>query len=162
MNTALADASALNMLLDEHDDDWDEVLPAFSKLRVKEGNALSELSYHTFSIDPGMQLSIMVRQNIHRMLNKILPEWLLEREPMGEVSRGGKLSVAYDKMVQYGYMVKSRQINNDIKREYFERQVGMITPNTKSSGWRRVVKLIGVSTLVAGISYGIGVNGISF
>ena len=45
MNTALADASALNMLLDEHDDDWDVVLPAFSQLRVKEGNALSELSF---------------------------------------------------------------------------------------------------------------------
>ena len=159
MNTALADASALNKLLDEYNDNWEEVLPAFSKLRVKEGNALSELSYHTFSLDPGMQMNIMIRQNIHKMFNKILPEWLLEKEPMSQVAAGMKLSVAYDKMVQYGYMAKSRKINDDIKRGHFERESGMVT-HTPSRGWS-VMKLLGLSALVAGISYGVGVKGIS-
>lgn len=160
MNTALDDASALNKLLDEHEDNWEEVLPAFSKLRVKEGYALSELSYHTFSLDPGMQMNIMIRQNIHKMFNKILPEWLLEKEPMSQIPAGMNLSVAYDKMVQYGYLAKSRQINNDIKRAHFERESGMVT-HTPSRGWS-AMKLLGLSAVVAGISYAVGAKGISF
>jgi 2-polyprenyl-6-methoxyphenol hydroxylase-like FAD-dependent oxidoreductase len=126
MNTALEDASVLNRLLDTHQDNWEQVLTAFSEERVKEGNALTELSYHTFCNDPWMMISIIVRQNLHRFFNKFLPTWLLEPEPINEVSNGMKLSVAYDKMVQYGYMAKSRRKNQDIKRAYFEKQVGLV------------------------------------
>jgi hypothetical protein len=162
MNTALADASALNKLLDTHADDWNKVLPAFSEDRVKEGNALTELSFNTYSLDGGMMISIIFRQNVHRFLNKFLPTWLLVLEPMHEVAKGMRLSVAYDKMVQYGYMAKSRQMNDDIKRAYFERKVGMVKERKASFG---KITVLGFAILVAAVSYAVGakwhLNGVS-
>jgi kynurenine 3-monooxygenase len=162
MNTALADASALNKLLDTHADDWNTVLPAFSEERVKEGNALTEMSFNTFSLDGGMMMSIALRQNFHRFLNRFLPTWLLEMEPLGEVTKGMKLSVAYDKMVQYGYMAKSRQMNDDIKRTYFELKTGMVKERKTSFG--KITKFW-FTILVAVVSYAVGakwhMNGIS-
>jgi kynurenine 3-monooxygenase len=159
MNTALADASVLNRLLDTHKDNWEKVLSAFSKERVKEGNALTEMSYNTFSLDRGMMMSIVFRQTLHRQLNKILPTWLLELEPMNEVAKNGmKLSVAYDKMVQYGYMAKSRQKNQDIKRAYFEKQVGLVQQKEQSffSIMSTTKKMIVMATMVvAAVAYGV-------
>lgn len=67
MNTALADAAVLDSLLDEHKDNWDAVLPIFSELRVKEGNALTDLSFYTFSLRPAMQVKLMFGQGkLHR------------------------------------------------------------------------------------------------
>jgi hypothetical protein len=132
MNTALKDASVLNSLLDTYGDDWDQVFPAFSEARVKEGNALTELSFHTFSIDSGMMMLIVSVQFIHRFLNRMLPTWLLELEPTAEIAKGMKLSDAYDKMMKYGYVAKSRRINQDIMRSYFERKVGMVKERKQS------------------------------
>jgi len=71
MNTALADAAALDEILDKHKDNWEEkVLPEFSRQRVKEGNALTDLSFHTFSLDPLMTMEIMLRQQSRRFFNK--------------------------------------------------------------------------------------------
>jgi hypothetical protein len=53
MNTALADAAALN-----------ELLPAFSRERVKEGSALTDLSLHTFSVSDSTQIMIFIKQTI--------------------------------------------------------------------------------------------------
>jgi kynurenine 3-monooxygenase len=134
MNTALADALVLDQLLDKFGDDWKQVLPAFSEERVKEGNALTDLSYHTYSIDPGMQLEIVLRQIFRRFFNKIFPEWLVEKEPMNAIAiERMKLSEAYNKTTKYGYLVKSRRVNQDIKRKYFERKMGMVKEEPKSS-----------------------------
>ena len=62
MNTALADARVLNDLLDEHKDDWTVVLPKFSDLRVKEGDALADLSFYAYSSSGMQQMKIMARQ----------------------------------------------------------------------------------------------------
>ena len=127
MNTALADAAVLNRLLDEHgDDDLPTVLSAFSEERVKEGNALTELSFHSFSLSISAQIMIMIRQNVRRLLNNIFPSWLVSPEPMQEIGRGMKLSEAYDRMHKLGYLARSRRINDDIMRRHFERKVGMI------------------------------------
>jgi kynurenine 3-monooxygenase len=146
MNTALADAKALNELLDEHKDDWDKVLPAFSKERVKEGNALADLSFHSFSLSSSMQFSILIRQNVRRLANKMFPSWLVEPEPMLEVTRGMKLSEAYDKMIQLGYLQKSRQINNDIMQEYFEETTGMVKERCESSRLWKSLLVIGITS----------------
>ena len=73
---------------------------------------------------------------------------------MQEVGKGMKLSVAYNKMVKYGYMPKSRQINKDIKRALFEKKVGMVDEDCyqKSSAFSFLLLAI----LVAIISYGVG------
>ncbi len=107
-------------------------------------------------------MSIVFRQNVHRFLNRFLPTSLLVLEPMHEVAKGMKLSIAYDKMVQYGYMAKSRQMNDDIKRAYFERKVGMVNERKASFG---KITVLGFAILVAAVSYAVGakwhVNGVS-
>lgn len=127
MNTALADAAVLNELLDEYNDDLDAVLPVFSKERVKEGNALTDLSFHTFSLSLPTYITILIRQNVRRWLNGVFPAWLLEPEPINEIPRGMKLSVAYDKMMKLGYMKKVRRVNDEIMQHHFEKTTGMIT-----------------------------------
>jgi len=134
MNTALADASALNALLDKYQDRWDEVLPSFSDERVKEGNALTDLSFHTFSLDSSMMTEIVVRQNLRLLLNNIFPSWLVEPEPVNQVGLAGtNLSEAYDKLARCGYLNRSRRINQDIMRKHFEERVGMVKKNENKS-----------------------------
>ena len=151
MNTALADAAVLNELLDEYSDDLDAVLPAFSNARVKEGNALTDLSFHSFSLSPSMQMSILIRQNVRRFLNKIFPLWLLDPEPMLEISRGTKLSVAYDKMIKLGYLQKSRRINSEIMQEYIEKTYGMVKEETSPSRW--LLRSLLVIVVAVGVFY---------
>jgi hypothetical protein len=131
MNTALADASVLNALLDEHKDNWEQVLPKFSQLRVKEGNALTDLSFYTFSLNPSTQIKLMIRAQIRQTLNKYLP-WLVEPDPMNEIPKGMKLSEAYNRMVKLGIIQRVRKENDTIMREHFEHSVGMVTDKVRS------------------------------
>ena len=93
-----ADAAALDEILDERGDDWEDgVLSEFSRLRVKEGNALTELSFHTSSLDPMMQAEIVFRQQSRIMLHKLFPSFV-DPEPMRQIGRGEKLSHAYNQL----------------------------------------------------------------
>merc|ERR1712232_155713 len=85
MNTALDDARALDEILDDCYKNkksdvslgdaskvWrDMIFPEFSKQRVKEGNALTELSFNTFSLDPLMMAEMELRRQIRNALNRI-------------------------------------------------------------------------------------------
>jgi kynurenine 3-monooxygenase len=133
MNTALADASVLNTLLDEHKDNWESVLPQFSQLRVKEGNALSDLSFYTFSLNPSTQIKLLINAQIRQTLNKYLP-WLVEPDPMNEIPKGMKLSEAYNRMSKLGAIKRVRKENDDIMREHFEKTVGMVTEEKSKLG----------------------------
>uniref|UniRef100_A0A7S1ZIW9 FAD-binding domain-containing protein n=1 Tax=Trieres chinensis TaxID=1514140 RepID=A0A7S1ZIW9_TRICV len=126
MNTALADAAVLDELLDGHKDNWNAVLPKFSELRVKEGNALTDLSFHTFSLSASQQISLMLRQNLRRKLNEYLP-FLVGPDPMAEIVKGMKLSEAYNLMKKYGVIERVRNVNDGIMRDHFERTSGMVT-----------------------------------
>jgi len=125
MNTALADAAALDRLLDEAKDDWSAVLPKFSQERVKEGHALTDLSFYTFSLSAGQQLVLMLRQNIRRTLHGMLP-WLVDPDPMSEVSKGMSLSEAYHRMSKLGVIPRVRRVNDNIMRNHFEIESGMV------------------------------------
>jgi 2-polyprenyl-6-methoxyphenol hydroxylase-like FAD-dependent oxidoreductase len=125
MNTALADAKALDDIMDQCNDDWELILPMYSKERVKEGNALTDLSFHSFSHSNTMQAEIMIRQALRKWLHNLFPT-LVSKEPMQQILLGKKLSEAYHEMIQLGYFERSRRINQDIKRQWFERKVGMV------------------------------------
>jgi len=126
MNTALADAVVLNNLLDEHNDNWDIVLPKFSEERVKEGNALTDLSFHTFSLCPKRQFQLMFGQLKRRTLNKFFP-YFFDKDPMDDLAATGiQLSEAYDRMTKLGVIPKARYVNEKIMRDYFERKIGMV------------------------------------
>ena len=147
MNTALADAAALNVLLDETKDNWDDVFEKYSQIRVKEGNALTDLSFYTFALSQAMQMKLMFGQAIRRKLHSLLPS-IFSSDPMDDIARGGKLSEAYHRMSQLGIIQKVRFANDKIIRDHFERSVGMVRDDPKASFVRRVT-LLGLPVVCA-------------
>lgn len=148
MNTALADTSVLNALLDEHKDNWEEVLPKFSELRVKEGNALTDLSFYTFSLNSSTQIKLLINAQIRQKLNKYFP-WLVAPDPMNEIPKGMKLSEAYDRMSKLGSIKHVRRENDDIMREHFEKCVGMVTEDKARNGMMYKCLMYGLPIVAA-------------
>lgn len=149
MNTALADAAALNRLLDENKDDWSAVLPKFSEERVKEGQALTDLSFYTFSLSAKQQLTLMLRQNIRRTLNGLVP-WLVDPDPMSEVSKGMLLSEAYHRMSNLGVISRVRKVNDGIMRNHFEKETGMVRTDD-TAGFMKKIYLYGIPVGAASV-----------
>jgi kynurenine 3-monooxygenase len=125
MNTALGDASALNRLLDQYEDDWDAVLPAFSKERVKEGRALTDLAFFLFSMSPTQQIRNLVIGIIRGAVSKIVP--FVWNDPQYYIGQGEKLSVVYDRATKMGILPSVRKTNESIIRAHFEKEAGMVT-----------------------------------
>jgi kynurenine 3-monooxygenase len=144
MNTALGDASALNRLLDQHDDDWDAVLPAYSKERVKEGRALTDLAFFLYSMSPTQQIRNLVIAMLRGILSKIFP--FVWNDPQYMIGQGEKLSVVYDRATKMGMLPSVRYTNESIIRAHFEKESGMVT---RPKDQRRVPTLVAVITLVA-------------
>jgi len=148
MNTALADASALNNLLNVYNDDIEKVLLEFSKLRVKEGNALTALSFYTASKCPSQQLLLLIKENTWAFFHRRIP-WLVGQHPMRAIYyKNVELSVVYDKMTKLGIIPSVRQVNDSILREHFEMESGMITSEDKK-GARSVMKLYAIFIITA-------------
>ena len=100
-----------------------------------------------------MQIEIIIRQNLRTLLNKIVPYWFIEKEPMGQIGlENQKLSWAYNKVTKYGYLPKSRQINYNIKRQYFEKQCGMVIDDDSRSS--NFMSSILYWLLIAIVAYG--------
>lgn len=159
MNTALADAAALNRLLEENKDDWSVVLPKFSAERVKEGHALTDLSFYTFSLSARQQLTLMLRQNIRRTLNGLVP-WLVDPDPMSEVSKGMRLSEAYHRMSKLGVIARVRKVNDGIMRDYFEKETGMVR-HDESAGVVKKICIYGIPVVAASMvgAFVLGIRG---
>jgi len=128
MNTALADAAALDDLLDEHGDErlLDNVLPGFSETRVKEGNALTSLAFYAYSMSAAQQMRIILAQVFRGLASKCLPS-LISPEPMTEIGKGTKLSVAYNELTRMGRIQAVRRVNDNARRRHFEHTTGMVT-----------------------------------
>ena len=148
MNTALADAAALDEMLDRHEDDWSATLETFSKERVKEGNALTDLSFYTMSFSSTEQIRFMLGQMIRSRLNYMMPS-LISKHPMDEIPEGGKLSVAYDKMCKLGIIQRIRATNDAVKREYVEKSCGLITESEKGLVSSSFVKFAFLGSIAA-------------
>lgn len=85
----------------------------------------------------------MLRQNVRRTLHGLVP-WLVDPDPMSEVSRGMPLSEAYRRMSQLGVIQRVRRNNDDIMRDHFEKETGMV--RSGDARWR-AAKTIGVYAL---------------
>lgn len=147
MNTALADTVVFDRLLDECNDDLPNAIEEFSKERVKEGNALTDLSFYTLSFSSRQQIMIIVESMIRSTLNKILPS-VFDAYPMEEIGRGGKLSVAYEKMNKLGIIDRVRLTNDRLMREQFERDCGLRSSRNSASNGSGVFR----SMIVVGIA----------
>lgn len=125
MNTALRDAQALYKLLDEHNDDLEKVLPAFSEARVKEGNSLTDLAMHLYVLDDFHQLIETVHMVLRSFLAKYFP--FVTDHPQSFIGNPKyNLCDVYASAVKLGIIRKHRRINARVRRDYFERKTGMV------------------------------------
>ena len=136
MNTALRDAQKLFELLDKFDDDLDKILPEYSRIRVPEGNALSDLALHLYCFDTKVTARSMVKSLVRGGLNKLLP-WLVDPDCQIYIGQKGyTLTDVYQKATEQGILKVHRATNERIRQEFFERQTGMIVDKPKSSFWK--------------------------
>ena len=150
MNIALADAAALDELLDAHTDALDQVLPAFSEARVKEGNALTEISAYAFSRSPAQALRQILAQMVRGFLSKHLGPSLVAPEPMNELGMGAKLSEMYAELVRIGRLPAVRAVNDATRRRHFELRTGMVKARPS-----RLPAALGAASALAGLAAGV-------
>lgn len=153
MNTAFADAAALDELLDAHADDLAAVLPAYSAERVKEGNALTSLSLHAYSMSASQQLRLTLGQAARNAAHRLLPA-LVAPHPALAIANGGKLSDAYDALTRMGVLPAVRAVNEARARRHFELSTGMVKPAPKSTQWRGAAACVGVTAVACAAAWG--------
>ena len=133
MNTALRDAQKFNELLDRFDDDLVKVLPQYSVERVPEGNSLTDIALNLYCFDSAVGLRTMIRGLFRSGLHYLLPK-LVDAGP-NEILAKKEFTLAqvYQAGNEQGILTKHREINERIRRETFERSVGMIVEKPRSS-----------------------------
>lgn len=133
MNTALRDAQIFSEILTENKDDFNKSLPSFSEVRVKEGNALSDLAFHLYCLDKGQQLKATFHMLIRGFFHSKFPGLVLEHPQTMIGRRGVSLSEVYEQAVKVGIMRKHRVINDMIRQKYFEQKSGMTKQTSESN-----------------------------
>ncbi len=79
MNAGFEDCRVLNQLLDEHNDNWDNVLPVFQKLRKPDGDAIAQLALDNFieMRDLVADQDFLLRKKIEAKLHALYPtQWI--------------------------------------------------------------------------------------
>lgn len=79
MNAGFEDCFVLNQLLDQHDDHWDRVIPAFEKLRKPDADAIAQLALDNFveMRDHVADPDFIIRKKIETKLHELYPEkWI--------------------------------------------------------------------------------------
>lgn len=155
MNTALADALAFDELLDKHGDDLQKVLPAFSEERVKEGNALSALSLHAYSLSPSQQFRLILASMVRMFLHGYFPS-LVAIDPLVAIGKGEKLSKVYNDLTHMGRLPAVRTVFENIQRRHFEKTTGMVIgdPDKRSTFWI-IGALFAVSAAAAATAFAV-------
>jgi len=128
MNTALGDAEVLGRLLEELDDDLEAILPEFSKERVKEGNALTELSFNMMPLSKALLVKRLISVTIRTFFHRHFPS-VVAKDPASMVTT--KLSVVYERAVRMGFLGRHRIDNERLMRNHFEITTGMVTSRAK-------------------------------
>ncbi|MTI40313.1 FAD-dependent oxidoreductase [Fulvivirga lutimaris] len=79
MNSGFEDCRVLNQMLDEHQDDWDKLLPAYQKLRKPDADAISNLALQNFieMRDLVADDNFLLRKQIEAKLSDLYPQkWI--------------------------------------------------------------------------------------
>jgi hypothetical protein len=132
-HSALRDAQKFAEILDRYEDDFDQALPQYSKERVPEGNALTDIALNLYCFDTGVGVRTMILGLVRSILHYLFPK-LVGAGPNEILARSEfTLSQVYQAGNDQGILTKHREINERIRRETFERQTGMIVEKPKSS-----------------------------
>lgn len=80
MNSGFEDCTVLNQMLEDSNDDWEQTIPTFSKIRKQDANAISDLALRNFIemrdsvIDPNFILKKKIEKQIRKKYsNAYLP-----------------------------------------------------------------------------------------
>lgn len=126
MNTALRDAQFFYNLIREHKDNLADVLPEYSRLRVKEGNSLTHLSMNAYCFDAKAQFIETLHMLIRTKLNVFFPS-IISPHPQSIIgSSKFTLAQVYQHAHSLGVIPKLRRINDETRQSFFERECGMI------------------------------------
>lgn len=76
MNSGFEDCRVLNQMLDEYEDDWDKLLPAYQKLRKPDTDAISDLALQNFveMRDLVADDNFLLRKKIEAKLSDLYPQ----------------------------------------------------------------------------------------
>lgn len=72
-NASLEDVQIVDRLLDQYEDDWAKMLPAFSQQRVPDAHALQELSNYSFPRTKALVIEFFLRLSLSRLLRRWFP-----------------------------------------------------------------------------------------
>ncbi len=75
-NASLEDVLVFERLLNRYEDDWAQVLPAFSEQRVPDAHALRELSDYSFPRTKVLVVEFFLRLTMSRLLHRWFPQWV--------------------------------------------------------------------------------------
>jgi FAD binding domain len=154
MNTALRDAQVFYQLLQEHEDNFDLVLPNYSRLRVKEGNALTDLAYYLYCFDTTQQVIETIHMVVRGIFHRMLPSLVYDhpQNMIGLIQYN--LSDVYNRAVQLGIIGKHRRINDEMRQAYFEQTTGMVDIDAIKRTKRLLSKTILCALVSAILAYG--------
>jgi len=79
MNAGFEDCRVLNLLLDQHQDEWDKVLPEFQQLRKPDTDAIAQLALDNFveMRDLVADAEFLLRKKIEAKLHQLFPDrWI--------------------------------------------------------------------------------------
>ena len=156
MNTALADASVLSRLIEEHGADNPKAfLPAFSEERVKEGQALTDLAFYLFSFNTRQQVRYLVEGGVRNFLHKFFPSYI-HPDPQAAIGMGKKLSEVYDMSKKMGIIDSVHDTNDKVRRDYWEKRWGMVSNKDERMG--TFGKVAVVSSILAASAGAIAAN----
>ena len=74
-NSALEDVFVLGQLIEQNDDDWSKILPAFSQRRVPDAHALRTLSDYSFPRTKLLVVEFFLRLTLGRLFHQYFPRW---------------------------------------------------------------------------------------
>lgn len=154
MNTALRDAQKFNELLDKFDDDLEKVLPQYSKDRVPEGNALTDLALNLYCFDTSVTMRSMIKSLVRSGLHYLLPKFVTAEPNLLIGDPKYTLSQVYQLATEQGILSKHRVINDRIRHECFERESGMIVEKEGRGYWGYVTVLVGAAACGAALVVG--------
>jgi kynurenine 3-monooxygenase len=81
-NSALQDVEVFGALLDQYEDDWTKVLPAYTLARLEDAHAVSDLSDYSNARSKWMKVEWLLRIILKKVLPKWLSSWCLRPMPM--------------------------------------------------------------------------------
>ena len=132
MNAGFEDCRLLNDLLNQHDDDWQQVLPLFQRTRKKDADAIAQLALDNFieMRDLVADADFLLRKKIEAKLHQLYPsQWI----PLYSM-------VTFHDSISYSTAWETGQKQKKIMDEVMKRTG--IESNWESLDYKAIVKLL--------------------